>query len=228
MTIHRIAATRRALLASAILLILSGPAIGADEPRVKLTTTAGDFVIEVYPDKAPKTVENFLQYVKDKHYDGTIFHRVIDSFMVQGGGFDAKYVQKPTRAPVTHEGREALAKGGAKNVVGTVAMARTNDPHSATAQFFINVKDNAFLDPTPIPPGDPVPRFEYQGRVYENTPRAQLMNAPQLYGYTVFGKVVSGMDVVNSIKATPTGAGGPFPSDVPKTPIIINSATLVK
>jgi peptidyl-prolyl cis-trans isomerase A (cyclophilin A) len=228
MTIHRIAATRRALLASAILLILSGPAIGADAPRVKFTTTAGDFVIEVYPDKAPKTVENFLQYVKDKHYDGTIFHRVIDSFMVQGGGFDAKYVQKPTRAPVTHEGREALAKGGAKNVVGTVAMARTNDPHSATAQFFINVKDNAFLDPTPIPPGDPVPRFEYQGRVYENTPRAQLMNAPQLYGYTVFGKVVSGMDVVNSIKATPTGAGGPFPSDVPKTPIIINSATLVK
>ena len=228
MTIHRIAATRRALLASAILLILSGPAIGADAPRVKFTTTAGDFVIEVYPDKAPKTVENFLQYVKDKHYDGTIFHRVIDNFMVQGGGFDAKYVQKPTRAPVTHEGREALAKGGAKNVVGTVAMARTNDPHSATAQFFINVKDNAFLDPTPIPPGDPVPRFEYQGRVYENTPRAQLMNAPQLYGYTVFGKVVSGMDVVNSIKATPTGAGGPFPSDVPKTPIIINSATLVK
>jgi peptidyl-prolyl cis-trans isomerase A (cyclophilin A) len=213
---------------AATLLILSGPAIGADAPRVKFTTTAGDFVIEVYPDKAPKTVENFLQYVKDKHYDGTIFHRVIDSFMVQGGGFDAKYVQKPTRAPVTHEGREALAKGGAKNVVGTVAMARTNDPHSATAQFFINVKDNAFLDPTPIPPGDPVPRFEYQGRVYENTPRAQLMNAPQLYGYTVFGKVVSGMDVVNSIKATPTGAGGPFPSDVPKTPIIINSATLVK
>ncbi|MBK7121212.1 MAG: peptidylprolyl isomerase [Comamonadaceae bacterium] len=228
MTIHRIAATRRALLASATLLILSGHAIGADAPRVKFTTTAGDFVIEVYPDKAPKTVENFLQYVKDKHYDGTIFHRVIDNFMVQGGGFDAKYVQKPTRAPVTHEGREALAKGGAKNVVGTVAMARTNDPHSATAQFFINVKDNAFLDPTPIPPGDPVPRFEYQGRVYENTPRAQLMNAPQLYGYTVFGKVVSGMDVVNSIKATPTGAGGPFPSDVPKTPIIINSATLVK
>jgi peptidyl-prolyl cis-trans isomerase A (cyclophilin A) len=228
MTIHRIAATRRALLASATLLILSGPAIGAGAPRVKFTTTAGDFVIEVYPDKAPKTVENFLQYAKDKHYDGTIFHRVIDNFMVQGGGFDAKYVQKPTRAAVTHEGRDALAKGGAKNVVGTVAMARTNDPHSATAQFFINVKDNAFLDPTPIPPGDPVPRFEYQGRVYENTPRAQLMNAPQLYGYTVFGKVVSGMDVVNSIKATPTGAGGPFPSDVPKTPIIINSATLVK
>jgi peptidyl-prolyl cis-trans isomerase A (cyclophilin A) len=207
---------------------VSGLALAAEAPRVRFATTAGDFVIEVYPDKAPKTVENFLQYVKDKHYDGTVFHRVIDNFMVQGGGFDAKFVQKPTRAPVAHEGREALAKGGSKNVVGTVAMARTSDPNSASAQFFINVKDNAFRDPTPIPPGDPVPRFEYQGKVYENTPRNQLLNAPQLYGYTVFGKVVSGMDVVNRIKATPTGAGGPFPSDVPKTPVIINSATLVK
>ncbi len=217
----------RTILAGVALGFLAASAVGAEAPRVKFTTTAGDFVIEVYPDKAPKTVENFLQYVKDKHYDGTVFHRVIDNFMIQGGGFDTKLVQKPTRAPVAHEGREALAKGGPKNVVGTVAMARTNDPNSATAQFFINVKDNAFLDPTAIPPGDPVPRFEYQGRVYENTPRAQLLNAPQLYGYTVFGKVVSGMDVVNKIKATPTGAGGPFPSDVPKTPIIINSATLV-
>lgn len=220
--------TRRALAALALALATTGPATAADAPRVRFATTAGDFVIEVYPDQAPRTVENFLQYVRDKHYDGTVFHRVIDNFMVQGGGFDARYVQKPTRPPVAHEGREALAKGGAKNVVGTVAMARTSDPHSASAQFFINVKDNAFLDPTPIPPGDPVPRFEYQGKVYENTPRAQLMNAPQLFGYTVFGKVVSGMDVVNRIKATPTGAGGPFPSDVPKTPIIVNAATLVK
>nr|WP_239467277.1 peptidylprolyl isomerase [Rhodoferax koreense] len=200
----------------------------ADAPRVKFATTAGDFVVELYPDKAPKTVENFLQYVRDKHYDGTIFHRVIGNFMVQGGGFDANYKEKATRAPVVHEGREALAKGGDKNVVGTIAMARTSDPQSATAQFFINVADNAFLNPTVIPPGDPVPKFEYQGRIYENTPRAQLVNAPQLFGYTVFGKVVSGMDVVNKIKATPTGAGGPFPTDVPKTPIIINSATLVK
>ena len=227
MTYFGFLARRRALLVGAALGLIGFSAIGSDAPRVKLATT-GDFVIEVYPDKAPKTVENFLQYVKDKHYDGTIFHRVIDNFMIQGGGFDAKFVQKPTRPPVAHEGRDALAKGGPKNVVGTVAMARTGDPNSATAQFFINVKDNAFLDPTPIPPGDPVPRFEYQGRVYENTPRAQLLNAPQLYGYTVFGRVVSGMDVVNSIKATPTGAGGPFPSDVPKTPVIINSATLVK
>jgi len=228
MTISAISATRRTLLVGAALLTLAVGTRAADAPRVKFSTTAGDIVIEVYPDKAPKTVENFLQYVKDKHYDGTVFHRVIDNFMIQGGGFDTKYTQKPTRTPVTHEGREALVKGGSKNVVGTVAMARTNDPNSATAQFFINVKDNAFLDPTLIPPGDPVPRFEYQGRVYENTPRAQLTNAPQLYGYTVFGKVVSGMDVVNIIKATPTGPGGPFPSDVPKTPVIINSAILVK
>ena len=129
---------------------------------------------------------------------------------------------------MAHEGREALAKGGSKNLVGTVAMARTSEPNSATSQFFINVKDNAFLDPTVIPPGDPVPRFEYQGRVYENTPRAQLENAPQLYGYTVFGKVVSGMDTIEKIKAVPTGPGGPFPTDVPKTPVIIQSATLVK
>jgi peptidyl-prolyl cis-trans isomerase A (cyclophilin A) len=207
---------------------IASSALAGTAPQVKFATTAGDFVVEVYPDKAPKTVENFLQYVKDKHYDGTIFHRVIPNFMVQGGGFDAKYVQKPTRAPVQHEGREALEKGGPRNVTGTLAMARTNDPQSATAQFFINVKDNAFLDPVVIPPGDPVPKFEYQGHVYENTPRANLVNAPQLFGYTVFGKVVSGMDVIEKIKVTPTGAGGPFPTDVPKTPILINSATLVK
>ncbi len=213
-----------------VLLALSGSQIAwADvAPRVKFATSEGDFVVEVYPDKAPKTVENFLQYVKDKHYDGTIFHRVINNFMVQGGGFDAKYAEKPSRPPVRHEGQEALAKGGDKNTIGTLAMARTSDPHSATAQFFINVKDNDFLNPTLIPPGDPVPRFEYQGQIYENTPRSKLLNAPQLFGYTVFGKVVSGMDVVNKIKSVPTGAGGPFTSDVPKTPVLIKSVTLIK
>jgi peptidyl-prolyl cis-trans isomerase A (cyclophilin A) len=199
-----------------------------DAPRVRLATSAGEIVIELYPDKAPRTVENFLQYVRDKHYDGTVFHRVIDGFMIQGGGFDTRYSQKPTRAPVAHEGREALARGGLRNLVGTVAMARTGEPNSATAQFFINVKDNAFLDPVLIPPGDPVPRFEYQGRVYTNVPRNQLEQAPQLFGYTVFGRVVAGMDIVNRIKAAPTGAGGPFPTDVPRTPVIITSATLVK
>lgn len=217
--------TRRALTVLLLSTALT-PALANDTVRVKLATTAGDITLELYPAHAPKTVGNFVQYVKDKHYDGTIFHRVIDNFMVQGGGFDASYVQKKTRAPVLHEGREALSKGGLRNVVGTVAMARTNDPQSATAQFFINVKDNAFLDPIVIPPGDPVPKFEYQGRVYENTPRATLMSAPQLFGYTVFGKVIAGMDVVNKIKSAPTGAGGPFPTDVPKTPILITKATL--
>ncbi len=187
-----------ALLAGAALASIATSTLAQDAPKVKFATTAGDFVVEVYPDKAPKTVANFLLYVTDKHYDGTIFHRVIDNFMVQGGGFDAKYVQKSVRAPVAHEGREALAKG-LKNTVGTLAMARTNDPQSATAQFFINVKDNAFLDPS-----------------------------AQSYGYTVFGKVVSGLDVIQKIKTVPTGAGGPFPTDVPNTPILVNSATLVK
>jgi cyclophilin family peptidyl-prolyl cis-trans isomerase len=177
---------------------VANQAVAETVQRVKLATSAGDIVLELYPEKAPKTVENFVQYVKDKHYDGTIFHRVIANFMIQGGGFDGKYVQKPTRAPVVHEGREAIEKGGPRNVSGTVAMARTNDPQSATAQFFINVKDNAFLNPSAQAPG-----------------------------YTVFGKVISGMDVVEKIKLTPTGPGGPFPTDVPKTPILINSATLV-
>jgi len=193
---------RRACMALAALGLVVSQAWAqnaAPVPKVKFATSVGDFVVEVYPDRAPKTVENFLQYVKDKHYDGTVFHRVIDNFMVQGGGYDARYAEKKTRAPVPHEGREALAKGGDKNVVGTLAMARTNDPNSASAQFFINVKDNDFLNPTFQSPG-----------------------------YTVFGKIVSGMDVVGKIKTTPTGPGGPFPSDVPRTPILINSATLVK
>lgn len=188
-----------ALIAALTMLSITPSTLAQETPRVKFATTAGDFVVEVYPDKAPKTVANFLQYVTDKHYDGTLFHRVIDNFMIQGGGFDSQFMQKKTRAPVTHEGREALAKGGPKNIIGTLAMARTNDPQSATAQFFINVKDNAFLDPT-----------------------------AQNFGYTVFGKVTSGMEVIQKIKSAPTGAAGPFPSDVPKTPIVINSATLVK
>jgi len=195
--------------------------------KVRISTSIGDIEAELYADKAPKTVANFLQYVKDKHYDGTVFHRVIANFMVQGGGYDAQYKEKKTRPPVQHEGRMALA-AGLKNTTGTLAMARTNDPQSATAQFFINVTDNAFLDPTPIPDGDPVAKFEYNGRVYENVARAQLINSPQLFGYTVFGKVTSGMDVVQKIRTTPTGAGGPFPSDVPKTPVFIQSVTLLK
>ena len=166
--------------------------------KVRISTSLGDFEAELYADKAPKTVANFLQYVNDKHYDGTIFHRVIAGFMVQGGGYDAQYRERKTRAPVQHEGRQALA-AGLKNATGTLAMARTNDPQSATSQFFINVVDNAFLDPS------------FQG-----------------FGYTVFGKVTSGMDVVQKIRNTPTGAGGPFPTDVPRTPVVIQSITLLK
>jgi cyclophilin family peptidyl-prolyl cis-trans isomerase len=188
-----------AVIAVAALFSVMKSTLAQEMSRVKFATTAGDFVVELYPDKAPKTVANFLQYVNEKHYDGTIFHRVIDNFMVQGGGYDANFSEKKTRPPVAHEGREALAKGGPRNTVGTLAMARTNDPQSATAQFFINVKDNGFLDPS-----------------------------AQSYGYTVFGKIISGMDVVQKIKTSPTGAGGPFPSDVPKAAILINSATLVK
>ena len=230
MTMQTTTLTKRTLLTAVLMgtLTFASGAIAADNPKVKFATTEGDFVVELYPDLAPKTVENFLQYVKDKHYDGTIFHRVINDFMVQGGGFDAAYVQKKTRPPVVNEGRDAIAKGGPKNTVGTLAMARTNEPNSATSQFFINVKENTSLDATVIPPGDPVPKFEYGGRTYENVPRANLVNAPQLVGYAVFGKVITGMDVVNKMKLTPTGAGGPFPSDVPKTQILINSATLVK
>ena len=177
---------------------LNAPAQDSAAPRVKFTTNLGEIVVEVYPDKAPKTVDNFLQYVRDKHYNGTIFHRVIGNFMIQGGGYDQRFMERQTRAPIVHEGREALARGGPRNTVGTLAMARTNAPHSATAQFFINVVDNGFLDPT-----------------------------PQQWGYTVFGKVVSGMDVVQKIRSTPTGFGGPFPTDVPLRPIVIQSAELL-
>ena len=167
-------------------------------PQVKFVTNMGEFVVEVYPDKAPKTAENFLQYVRDKHYDGTIFHRVIGNFMIQGGGYDTRFIERSTRAAIAHEGREALARGGLRNTTGTIAMARTNAPHSATAQFFINVVDNGFLDPT-----------------------------PQQWGYTVFGKVVSGMETVQKIRSTPTSFGGPFSSDVPRTPIVIQSASVL-
>jgi len=219
---RRTLARLTAALATATML---GSAAAAD-PRVQFVTSDGDFVIEVYPDKAPKTVANFLQYVKDKHYDGTIFHRVIKGFMVQGGGFDKDYKEKPTRGSVIHEGRQALAKG-LKNEVGSVAMARTNDPHSATAQFFVNVVNNNFLDPVLIPPGDPVPKFEYRGQTYENVPRANLEHHPQLYGYTVFGKVIEGMDTIEKIRNEPTGKGGPFPTDVPQKQVVIESATLL-
>ena len=159
-------------VALAAIFSIATPAWAQDAPKVKLATSMGDIVVQLDPAKAPKTVANFLQYVKDKHYDGTIFHRVINGFMVQGGGFTADMVQKPTKSPIPLE-----ATNGLKNDTYTIAMARTSDPQSATAQFFINVKDNAML----------------------NAPK------PDGYGYAVFGKVVQGMEVVDKIKAVATG-----------------------
>ena len=169
-------------------------AVAQAAPRVKLVTSMGDIVLELNPAKAPKTVANFLQYVQDKHYDGTVFHRVIDGFMVQGGGFTADMAQKPTRAPVALE-----AANGLKNDTYTVAMARTGNPDSATAQFFINVKDNTML----------------------NAPK------PDGHGYAVFGKVVEGKAVVDKIRTVPTGNKGGM-QDVPTTPVTITSASVLK
>jgi peptidyl-prolyl cis-trans isomerase B (cyclophilin B) len=168
----------------------------AANPQVEIKTNLGNIVVELYPDKAPKTVDNFLRYVKDSGYRNTVFHRVIPGFMIQGGGFDKTLTQKPTRPPVENE-----AANGLRNDAGTIAMARTSDPHSATAQFFINVSNNGFLNHT-----SPTPRG---------------------YGYTVFGKVVHGMDVAEKIAAAPTGARGPFPGDVPKSDIVIEETRLI-
>jgi cyclophilin family peptidyl-prolyl cis-trans isomerase len=198
-TLHNVVA---AAITGAVLLtafLCAAPLAVAADPRVELKTNQGTIVLELYPEKAPKTVANFLQYVKDGHYNGTVFHRVIDGFMIQGGGFDRELRQKPTRAPVENEAG-AAAKAGLKNDFGTIAMARTADPHSATAQFFINVKDNAFLD----------------------QPNARDGN-----GYAVFGKVVSGIEVVDKIKAVATGTRGPH-QNVPVQPVVIKSAKIVK
>ena len=179
---------------SACCLILSANSFAATQ--VEFKTTMGDFTVELYPEKAPSTVDNFLQYVRSGFYQGTIFHRVINNFMIQGGGFERDLFEKPTKAPVKNE-----AGNGLKNKVGTIAMARTPDPDSATAQFFINLKDNAFLDYT--------------------SPE------PDKIGYCVFGEVIKGMDVVKKIAVVPTGNISRF-SDVPIKPIKIKSATLIK
>ncbi len=184
---------RNVLALGALMLAV---AAHAANPQVEMKTSLGSVTIELYPDKAPKTVENFLQYAKAGFYDGTIFHRVIDGFMVQGGGFTAEYNQKPTRGPVENE-----AANGLKNDTGTIAMARTRDPHSATAQFFINVADNGFLN--------------YRGP------------SVQGFGYCVFGRVTKGMDVVNRIAKLETGRAGPFPQDVPRQTVSIEAVRVV-
>jgi peptidyl-prolyl cis-trans isomerase A (cyclophilin A) len=180
------------------LLLAAAPYARAENPRVEFKTNMGSFTLELYPDKAPKTVENFLQYVNSGFYKGTIFHRVIDNFMIQGGGFTSDMKQKETRGPIENEAGLAM-KGGLKNELGTIAMARTSVPNSATAQFFINVKDNGFLD-------------------YRDP-------SPQGIGYAVFGRVVDGMNTVLRISRveTTTAAGN---QNVPQRPIIIESVAV--
>ena len=178
-------------LLAAALADPAGSKAAASPPRVTLSTSKGEIVVELYPDKAPATVKSFLAYVDEKFYDGTIFHRVIPGFMIQGGGFTADMNQKATHAPVKNE-----ADNGLSNVRGSIAMARTSDPHSATAQFFVNLKDNTFLD------------------------RAQSQDG---WGYTVFGKVVSGMETVDAIAGVPTGRKAGM-GDVPTQTVTITSA----
>ena len=162
-------------------------------PKIALETTKGTIVVELDGNRAPITVANFVTYVRDGHYDGTIFHRVIAGFVAQAGGYDREYAERPTRSPIPNESGNGLS-----NAEGTIAMARQNPPHTATSQFYFNLADNDALDP--------------------NSRR---------WGYTVFGQVVEGMDVLAAIAAVPTGPAGPFSSDVPQAPIVIERARLV-
>lgn len=177
------------------LSLMFGCSVAWAGPQVTLATNLGDIVLELDPEHAPNTVENFLQYVRDGYFDGTIFHRVIPGFVIQGGGFTADFERKSTRSPIQNE-----AANGLKNVRGSISMARTNDPHSATSQFFISLVDNTMLDHT-----------QPSGRGW---------------GYAVFGNVIAGMDVVDQISQLETGPGGPFPQDTPQTTAIIEKATL--
>ncbi len=177
-------------------LMVAGVAAAGEHPRVALRTSKGTIVLELYPDKAPRTVENFLRYVKEGFYAGTVFHRVIPGFVIQGGGLTADLQPKPTHPPIPNE-----ATNGLSNRRGTVAMARTMVVDSATSQFFVNLKDNLFLDHR------------------DETPRG--------YGYAVFGRVVEGMDVVDAIASVPTGIVRGF-RDVPKEPVVIEAAEILE
>jgi cyclophilin family peptidyl-prolyl cis-trans isomerase len=187
--------TMKTLLTTLALGLMMTTANAAEPVRVLMETSMGNITLELDADKAPKSTANFVQYVEDKHYDGLVFHRVIKGFMIQGGGYDASYDQRKTRAPIQNE-----AKNGLKNARGTIAMARTGDPHSASSQFFINHSDNTFLD--------------YPGQ--------------DGWGYAVFGKVVDGMDVVDKIAEAPTGPARPFGRDVPVEQVVIQRASVVK
>jgi cyclophilin family peptidyl-prolyl cis-trans isomerase len=210
-------------IGAASFLTLIAPLSQAQElPKINIKTSMGNIVLELYPEKAPKTVENFLRYVKKGHYDKTIFHRVIDNFMIQGGGMDAAMREKPTDKPVISEAKIAYEQE-LKNDIGTIAMARTNDPNSARAQFYINVNNNEFLNYQPVPDGDPVQLMKNGEPVSMSRSRALIAAA----GYTPFGKVIEGWDVVEKIKAAPTTELS-MHKNVPVTPIKIISVKLMK
>lgn len=185
------------LLTTALMMLTLATGVAqADQPRVEMQTSQGVIVVELYPEKAPKTVENFLHYVKSGFYEGTVFHRVVKDFMVQGGAFDKTLTWRKADDPIQCE-----AKNGLTNEVGTIAMARSRDPNSATSQFFFNLESNKHLN--------------------------HHRDHPDYYGHAVFGKIVQGMDVVQKIAAAQTGAGGPFASDVPVEPIVIEKVALL-
>jgi len=186
-----------AVLLGLAVAVVSAPPVQAapnTAPEVRIVTSEGDFVVQLDPMRAPITVRNFLEYVKSGFYDGTIFHRVVPGFVIQGGGFTTDYKEKKTRDPIPNESGNGLS-----NLRGTIAMARTRDPHSATSQFYINLADNTKLDPSAA-----------------------------RWGYAVFGKVVSGMDVVDKIASVPTGPAGPFRKDAPQVPVVIKQVALLK
>ena len=189
-------AITRVFIGMMLAIFVFANASAAENPKVLFKTNKGDIPLELFPDKAPKTVANFLAYVRGGHYNGTIFHRVIASFVAQGGGFSADYQRRPTRAPIAIE-----ADNGLSNERGTIAMARTNDPNSATDQFFFNLKFNGFLN--------------------------HRSKSRQGWGYTVFGKVVNGINIVGRIARVKTGRAGPFSKDAPMEPIILETASVV-
>lgn len=188
----------RPILSALALALVAAPAgaedPGSPAPKVELVTSHGSLVLELDPAKAPVSTENFLRYVRDGHYDGLIFHRVIAGFMAQGGGYDTDFAERETREPIQNESRNGLS-----NERGTIAMARTNEPHSASSQFFINLVDNHRLD-----------------------------GAAGRWGYAVFGRLTDGFDVLEKIGSVPTGRGGPFTSDVPVRPIVIEEARVLE
>jgi len=205
-------------------LLVSSAGFSADSasPQVELTTNVGTIVVELYPDAAPKTVKNFLSYVKSGYYNGTIFHRVIDNFMIQGGGMGKDLKDKKRNAPIPLEAQLAMDHG-LKNEIGTIAMARESKPDTADAEFFINVANNDFLDPQTIPAGDPV-QLTRHGET-RTLPRAQALMITA--GYTPFGRVIDGMDVVNQIKVVQTDAVGQN-LNLPRKPVVVLSARILK